>query len=186
MLNYLSLLCFLIMSIVTVSFADEPTNDFDKSVVAYQKKDYFTAFDLVDNLCKNGNVVACNNLGYLYDHGYGIRQSYQKALDIYMKLCDQNFAVGCFNVGAMYVDGSGVKADRKKALNFIGKACDLRDAFSCKQYSVLNVIPLNRDILEYIHETNRGFVSGADEMVDGKLMPARYLFLRSRRFLEKE
>ena len=141
------------MSIISLSFAKDSSNEFNNAVIAYKNKDFFVAFELFDKLCKNGNLVACNNLGILYDNGYGTRQSYQKAFEIYKNLCDKKISIGCYNLGAMYSSRLAVETvDREKALDFFGKGCDYKSTISCERYALFNKSK------SYISDTNREFI----------------------------
>ena len=50
--------------------------------------------------CTNLNdEVACNNLGYSYGTGQGVKQDYSKANFYFEKACSMNDGEGCHNLG---------------------------------------------------------------------------------------
>ena len=51
----------------------------DEGEEAYKKGDYKTALIIFEDLASKNNVNAQNNLGVMYDNGYGVKQDYQKA-----------------------------------------------------------------------------------------------------------
>ena len=67
-----------------------------------------------------GNGVAENNLGVMYERGH----DYQQALVWYRKAADQGQAAGQYNLGWMYAHGLGVVQDYQQALVWYRKAAD--------------------------------------------------------------
>ncbi|MEE3705544.1 hypothetical protein V2I29_08185 [Campylobacter sp. CX2-8023-23] len=53
--------------------------------------------------CDNGDMIACYNLGVLYDDGNGVKQNYQKAAKLYQKSCDNNHILSCAALGRLYI-----------------------------------------------------------------------------------
>ncbi len=47
---------------------------FDEGMAAYQRGDYATALREWRSLAKQGNAIAQNNLGFMYDKGHGVSQ----------------------------------------------------------------------------------------------------------------
>ena len=46
----------------------------------------------------NGHVAAKNNIGYLYEHGYGVPKDYEEALKWYLRAAFLNNTKAQFNV----------------------------------------------------------------------------------------
>ncbi len=67
-------------------------NDLDKGIEAYDKKDYKTAFVLLEPLAKQGNVRAQYNLGNAYYYGRGVTQDDKQAVYWYEKAAKQGNA----------------------------------------------------------------------------------------------
>ena len=58
-----------------------------------------------------GNALAQNNLGLLYDLGDGVPQDYAVARQWYEQAAAQNHAAAQFNLGLLYANGHGVPQD---------------------------------------------------------------------------
>lgn len=75
-------------------------------------------------LCKNpffphkhfcSFIFARYNLGYLYEEGLEVEQSYQKALHHYTLSAEKGFSSAQFALAALYRDGKGTPVDMEKA-----------------------------------------------------------------------
>jgi len=80
----------------------------------------------IENLhyqCDGGYAPGCNNLGFMYQKGEGVRLDKVKAVELYTKACDRGYARGCYNLGASYESGEGVRQDKVKAVGFYKQAC---------------------------------------------------------------
>jgi hypothetical protein len=64
------------------------------------------------------NAVAQYNLGFMYDSGQGVPQSYPKAVYWYRKAAVQGDAPAQYNLGLMYDNGRGVPQDDARALKW--------------------------------------------------------------------
>jgi len=84
------------------SFASNKVDYFHEAMNAHKRGNYLKAAELYKKACDMGNASGCNNLGILYKHGQGVRQSYLKAAELYKKTCDMGYAAGCYNLGGLY------------------------------------------------------------------------------------
>ncbi len=107
---------------------------FDEGVAAYNRGDYATALREWRPLAKQGNIVAQNNLGVMYDRGEGVPQDYAKALQWYRKAAEQGVATAQNNIGFMYDRGHGVPQDYAEAVKWYRKAAEQGDALA--QYNL--------------------------------------------------
>ena len=64
---------------------------------------------------EKGNDSAQLSLGFIYDVGRGVTQSYEKAFAYYRRSADQNNHEAQFYVGFSYAHGKGVGRDYVKA-----------------------------------------------------------------------
>jgi TPR repeat protein/uncharacterized RDD family membrane protein YckC len=71
-----------------------------------------------------GNAMAQNNLGWLYQNGEGVPKDLGKAAELYQKAADQGNAFGQNNLGWLYRNGEGVPKDLGKAAELYQKAAD--------------------------------------------------------------
>ena len=71
---------------------------------------------------RRGNARAEALLGYMYEHGLGVPQSWPAAVDYYLLAAEQGDATGQYLLGLMYDKGHGVPQDFAKAREWYGKA----------------------------------------------------------------
>jgi tetratricopeptide (TPR) repeat protein len=110
-----------------------PAPDFaeieQEAVALYKQKRYANARPLFDQACNDGEMKACNYLGYLYAQGLGGPHDRKKAQDVYQRACDQETLSSCASLGSLYQDaGDGDNARKyfRKACNGgVAEACDL-------------------------------------------------------------
>ena len=101
-------------------------------------KNYPQAFKFHTKACDGGVMSSCNDLGFLYQNGLGVRQDVVKALELYAKACDDGEGLGCENAGGLYDSGNaGVKKDLIKARSYYTKACDLSSAPACFNLAIM-------------------------------------------------
>ncbi|MBT7076126.1 MAG: sel1 repeat family protein, partial [Pelagibacterales bacterium] len=62
-------------------------------------------------LSNRGNLIAINNLGFMYERGYGVIRNQKKAVALYKKAAEGGIAVAQFNYGEALFLGKGVKKD---------------------------------------------------------------------------
>jgi TPR repeat protein len=72
-----------------------------------------------------GNALAQNNLGLVYDLGNGVSQDYVVARQWYEQAAAQNHAAAQFNLGLLYANGHGVPQDYAMAREWYEKAAAL-------------------------------------------------------------
>ncbi len=99
-----SLLCFIIVSFIAGPSLAEP---FVAGLNAMDREHYATAFRAWKGLAESGEAEAQNNLGYLYQYGYGAKQSYTRAIRYYTLAADQGLAEAHHNLGMLYFNGYG-------------------------------------------------------------------------------
>ena len=69
-------------------------------------------------------MYAMNDLGYIYQHGYGMAVDYAKALDYYEKAATLGNPHALNNLGYVYENGLGVTKDYQKAMDYYQRAAD--------------------------------------------------------------
>ena len=62
-----------------------------------------------------GDATGACNLGYLYETGEGVEQSWEQAVTYYRQAAERGQARGQYLLGWCYEHGKGVKADAAKA-----------------------------------------------------------------------
>ena len=73
-----------------------------------------TPDDTYKKTCGLGVGRHCYILGFMYNTGQGVEQSYFEAEEYYQKACGLNEGFGCVNLGTMYYIGTGVKQSNTK------------------------------------------------------------------------
>jgi TPR repeat protein len=98
--------------------------DFYKGSDAYISGDYATALKEFRPLADQGDAVAQNKLGLMYENGEGVTQDYAEAVKWYRKAAEQGFAWAQFNLGRMYDNGQGVTQDYAEAVKWYRKVAE--------------------------------------------------------------
>ena len=95
--------------------------------VAFDRADYRTSLRVWLPQAKEGDPVAQNYVGEIYEKGLGIEPDYATAAAWYLKAADQGNSRARINLGFLYEKGFGVKKDLAQALNWYRKASGLED-----------------------------------------------------------
>jgi hypothetical protein len=95
--------------------------------VAYDRADYRTSLHVWLPQAKEGDPVAQNYVGEIYEKGLGIEPDYATAAAWYLKAADQGNSRARINLGFLYEKGLGVEKDLTTALNWYRKASGLED-----------------------------------------------------------
>jgi TPR repeat protein len=101
------------------------------------QKRYEEARPLYEKACEGGERRGCNDLGLLYEKGYGVSQDYAQAHAFFQKACDNSVMAGCKNLGKLYELGLGVSQDYSQARTLYQKACDGGEMIGCNNLGVL-------------------------------------------------
>jgi TPR repeat protein len=99
---------------------------FQAGLNAVDREHYATAFRAWKALAENGAPEAQNNIGYLYERGYGVKQSYTRAIEWYKKAADQNSPEALHNLGMLAFQGYGMRQDYLAAKRYFTAAADLQ------------------------------------------------------------
>ena len=103
-----------------------------QAVALFNQKQYKEARPLFDQACDgtdenglkyagfDGDMKACNYLGYLYAQGFGGSRNLAKAHAVYERACKGGNLSGCASLGSMYQDAG----DYENAGRYFQKACD--------------------------------------------------------------
>lgn len=100
----------------------------------------FLSLDLSANqkyqqLCNDGQMQSCVDLGMLYYTGEGVKQDIKKSQKLFKKACKNRVARGCYYLGFGFLrGGEGIKKSKRKAMLAFGRACNFGSERSCIQY----------------------------------------------------
>src|ERR1700687_4652629 len=81
-----------------------------------------TALKRIGPTARRGNAHAEALLGYMYEHGLGVPQSWPAAVDYYLLAAEQGDATGQYLLGLMYDKGFGVSRDVVQAYKWLDLA----------------------------------------------------------------
>ena len=79
----------------------------------------------LEELVKQGDASAMNELGYYYQHGKGVLQDYVKAKELFEKSANSGNSSAMNNLGYMYELGQGVSQDYGKAKELFEQSANL-------------------------------------------------------------
>ena len=102
-----------------------------QAIGLFNQKRYSDARPLFEQACNgtdengfkyagfDGEMKACNYLGYLYAQGLGCSRNAKRAHDVYRRACDQGTLSSCASLGSLYQDSG----DDDNARRYFQKAC---------------------------------------------------------------
>ena len=96
-----------------------------------EKGDYSKALEFFEKAADQGNAEAQYYLGYMYENGFGVEQSWknwQKAAEWYQKAADQNYAPAQYGLGNLYMYNRGVTVSFETAAEWYLKAAEQGNA----------------------------------------------------------
>jgi TonB family protein len=88
------------------------------------KKDYASAMTWFRKAAEKGNGAAENNVGWLYEKGWGVNQDYAEAFKWFVKGANHNDPYAQNNLGRLYFEGNGAKQDYAEAMKWYRKAAE--------------------------------------------------------------
>ena len=107
------------------------TSKFDQGYQALEGERYDEALPIFRELAaQRGQSSAKNNLGYMYEYGFGVRRNLPEAARWYELAVaeDSNNAVAHTNLGVMLLYGRGISQDPTRALKLFRVAADRGEA----------------------------------------------------------
>jgi hypothetical protein len=95
---------------------------FSSGQAAASSKDYVQAMQWWRKAADQGYAGAQNNVGVLFNKGWGVPQDYGQAMQWYRKAADQGYAAAQYNIGVLFLNGQGVLRDAAQAKMWMQKA----------------------------------------------------------------
>jgi uncharacterized protein len=83
-------------------------NQLTRGTAAFSRGDYVRAARELSPLAQRGDPRALAQLGFMYEHGFGVPQSYDAAADLYAQAAVQGNPFAQSMLGLMYDKGHGV------------------------------------------------------------------------------
>lgn len=97
----------------------QPSSQVNAGVAALERNHYSIAMRSFRVDADQGNALAQNNIGYLFEQGLGVRQSYPEAMAWYRKAAAQKLAQAQYNIATLYFYGFGVERNMREALTWL-------------------------------------------------------------------
>ena len=97
------------------------------------EQDLARARELFRKSCDMGYIMACNDLGWSYQHPMqdGFPQEYDRAAEYYREACDGDVMMACANLAGLHFFGHGMPEDQQRAVELTEKTCDGDYAEGC-------------------------------------------------------
>lgn len=154
----LSLICALAGLLCLLS-APATGDGLKAGVSALKRGHYATAMRAWLPLAERGSAQAQNNLGHLYEEGFGVAQNYTQAMSWYRKAAHQGLAEAQHNVGMLYYQGYGVRQNYRSARKWFNLAAqqDLAEA----QYMLGLAFYLGRGVSQDNRQARQWFYKSA-------------------------
>ena len=92
------------------------------------QQNYSMAMTWFRKAADQGDAVGQNNIGWLYQNGFGVKQDYPEAMTWYRKSANQGYAAAQVNIGWLYHNGWGLTQDYAEAMTWYRKAANQGNA----------------------------------------------------------
>lgn len=160
---------YLLLLILTLAGLRGHAEPFVAGLNAMDREHYATAFRAWKGLADAGEAEAQNNLGYLYQHGYGAKQSYTKAIRFYTMASDQGLAEAEHNLGMLSFNGYGSPQNYDQAKRHFLRAAE--DDLGASEYMLGLIYYQGHGLMQNYTRAKRYFIKAAKhENVMGQFM----------------
>lgn len=111
---------FLLVTIINMSLAGQViAGPFEDAMKAKEEKHFEAAFNLLKPLAEQGDSLAQNEIGLMYQFGDGLPKDYRLAHEWYLKAAKQGNGHAMFNLHGLYFLGSGVPKDKVESYKWL-------------------------------------------------------------------
>ena len=138
-----------------------PDEAFSKGWAACDKGNYAIGVKWYRKAAKLGNAAAQCNLGYCYDKGLGVSQSYTEAVKWYYKAAEQGNADAQCNLGLFYENGWGISQSYSEAVKWYRKAAE--QGLARAQYSLGLCYEYNKGVSQSWSEAVKWYRKAAEQ-----------------------
>ena len=105
----------MLVCLATSFFTSVYAGTFETGKKLYDQNKFSQAYPYLKKAAYDGNPKAAYALGYMYQHGYGVKKDNQKAFLFFLEAARQGNSKGEFGLGYMYEHGLFVQKDNIKA-----------------------------------------------------------------------
>ena len=134
---------------------------FDDAVVAYDNKDYSTAYEIWSRLAEQDDSNSQFALGVMLFTGNGQKKDEEQAFKWFSKASENGHVAAMFNLGIAYWDGQGTAVDTNEALHWWRKAAERGDRIA--QYNLGTAYYNGNRIAKNLTEAAHWIRSSADQ-----------------------
>lgn len=128
MKKFTDLIYFFALAFVVISLAPNTllaqVERFEAGLAAKDRGHYATALRSWLPIAEAGNAEAQNNVGHMYEEGFGVAQSYPTAMEWYRKAATGGLAAAQHNIGLLYNNGYGVAENPIEAVKWFKQASE--------------------------------------------------------------
>jgi TPR repeat protein len=121
-------------AIILMGFCSHPlfaqADRFEAGLAAKERGHYATALRSWLPMAEAGNAEAQNNIGHMYEEGFGVSQNYSTAMEWYRRAATGGLAEAEHNIGLLYNNGYGVAENAIEAVRWFKLAAkkELRES----------------------------------------------------------
>lgn len=128
---------------------DSAGKNFYLGKAAFSRKDYAAAYKFWSKAAVEGSTKAMANIGYLYNHGWGVPRNYHTAANWYHKAAAAGDSIGMYALGVYYETGKGYPRNYESAVKWyrLASAGGVAKAMYAigRLYMIGHGLPENRD-----------------------------------------
>ena len=105
------ILSFISFSLLNSAFGDDILKGFE----AYKNNDYKTAYLIWSKLAEEGDSIAQNSLGVLFQKGQGVEKNYFESYKWFKTSAEDGYTPAQVSLGYLYDQGMGIDRNKIKA-----------------------------------------------------------------------
>ena len=134
---------------------------YDDAVVAYENKDYSTAYGIWSRLSDQNDASSQFAIGVMFSTGTGQRKDTKTAFEWFSKAAESGHVAAMYNLGIAYWTGQGTAEDFAEGLHWWRKAAERGDRVS--QYNLGIAYYNGNNVEQNLSEAARWIRASADQ-----------------------
>ena len=111
-------LCIFIVCVTVPGLLASQEDRFSAGLAAKERGHYATALRSWLPMAEAGNAEAQNNVGHMYEEGFGVSQNYSTAMQWYRQAAASELPEAQHNIGLLYNNGYGVEQNPIEAVRW--------------------------------------------------------------------
>ncbi len=111
---------------------------YDAGIVAYDRKEYITAYECFSKLANEGHAISQLYVGVMYKKGQGVTKDYKKSFSWMNKAAKQGLLQAQYNLAVMYENGDGTQQSQAEAVHWYRKSAEQGQVYA--QYSLARML----------------------------------------------